>query len=80
MHGAVEGASGSHGRTNEGHIDLDKIARLPRVRIIRQDVHPVNLIERAAAVYVVTAQMGFEGFYGGSGCGRSGCRFMRAGG
>lgn len=49
----------------QGHFDLDKIARLPRVCIIGRDVHPVNLIERAEAVYVVTAQMGFEGLLWG---------------
>lgn len=48
-----------------GHFDLDKIARLPQVRIIGQDVHPVNLIERAEAVYVVTTKMGFEGLLWG---------------
>ena len=48
-----------------GYFDLECTARLPRVRIIGQDVHPVNLIERAAAVYVVTSQMGFEGLLWG---------------
>jgi capsular polysaccharide export protein len=48
-----------------GYFDLESTARLPRVRIIGQDVHPVNLIERAEAVYVVTSQMGFEGLLWG---------------
>ncbi|MGH8642553.1 MAG: capsular polysaccharide biosynthesis protein, partial [Burkholderiales bacterium] len=30
-----------------------------------EDVHPVSLIECAAAVYVVTSQMGFEGLLWG---------------
>lgn len=48
-----------------GHFDLEKTARLPRVRVIGEDVHPVNLIEQAEAVYVVTSQMGFEGLIWG---------------
>lgn len=48
-----------------GYFDLECTARLPRIRIIGQDVHPVNLIERAEAVYVVTSQMGFEGLLWG---------------
>ena len=48
-----------------GHFDLEQIARLPRVRIIGQEVHPVNLIEQAEAVYVATSQVGFEGLLWG---------------
>ena len=48
-----------------GYFDLECTARLPRVRIIGQDAHPVNLIEHAEAVYVVTSQMGFEGLLWG---------------
>ncbi|MDN5941013.1 MAG: hypothetical protein L0H94_03930 [Nitrospira sp.] len=48
-----------------GYFDLECTARLPRIRIIGQDVHPVNLIEHAEAVYVVTSQMGFEGLLWG---------------
>ena len=48
-----------------GHFDLEQTARLPRVQVIGQDVHPVNLIAHAEAVYVVTSQMGFEGLLWG---------------
>lgn len=44
----------------EGHFDLDLLAKHPRVRLLGEDVHPVRLIERAAAVYTVTSQVGFE--------------------
>ncbi|MGE0081906.1 MAG: capsular polysaccharide biosynthesis protein [Thiohalomonadaceae bacterium] len=44
-----------------GHFDLEAVARLARVEVLGQDVHPVGLIERAEAVYVVTSQLGFEG-------------------
>jgi len=44
----------------EGHFDLGLLAKLPRVRLLGEDVHPARLIERAAAVYTVTSQMGFE--------------------
>ncbi|NTV96353.1 MAG: capsular polysaccharide biosynthesis protein [Thiobacillus sp.] len=36
-----------------------------RVRVLGQDSHPAGLIERAAAVYTVTSQMGFEGLLWG---------------
>ena len=48
-----------------GHFDLESIARLPRVHIIGDDVHPVTLLEQAEALYVVTSQMGFEGLLWG---------------
>lgn len=32
----------------------------PRVTLLTQDLHPATLIERCAAVYVVTSQIGFE--------------------
>lgn len=44
----------------KGHFDLDAAARMDRVRVFSGNEHPVGLIERAAAVYVVTSQMGFE--------------------
>jgi len=49
----------------KGHFDLDAIARLDRVRVFSGDVHPVGLLERAAAVYTVTSQVGFEGLLWG---------------
>jgi capsular polysaccharide export protein len=49
----------------QGYFDLDDIHRIPRVHIIGHDVHPVDLIEHAEKVYVVTSQMGFEGLLWG---------------
>lgn len=48
-----------------GHFDLGAVARLSRVEVLGQDVHPVGLIEHAEAVYVVTSQLGFEGLLWG---------------
>ena len=48
-----------------GHFDLESTARVPRVHIIGDDVHPVTLLEQAEALYVVTSQMGFEGLLWG---------------
>jgi capsular polysaccharide export protein len=48
-----------------GHFDLESTARRSNVQVIGEDVHPVNLIEHAEAVYVVTSQMGFEGLLWG---------------
>jgi capsular polysaccharide export protein len=48
-----------------GHFDLESTARRSNVHVIGDDVHPVNLIEHAEAVYVVTSQMGFEGLLWG---------------
>lgn len=44
----------------EGHFDVAALKRMPRVRVLAEDVHPVSLIEHAEAVYVVTSQVGFE--------------------
>jgi len=43
-----------------GHFDLDRLRRDGRVRVLGEAVHPVRLLERAAAVYTVTSQLGFE--------------------
>lgn len=43
-----------------GHFDLPRVARIDRVMVLGDDVHPVSLIERAKAVYTVTSQIGFE--------------------
>jgi capsular polysaccharide export protein len=48
-----------------GHFDLARLARLPRVKIVAEDLHPACLIERAAAVYAVTSQLGLEGLIWG---------------
>ncbi|NDY58499.1 capsular polysaccharide biosynthesis protein [Desulfovibrio sulfodismutans] len=49
----------------KGHFDLDALARLDRVRVFSGNVHPVGLLKRAAAVYTVTSQVGFEGLMWG---------------
>jgi capsular polysaccharide export protein len=56
-----EAASGE----KKGHFDLDAAARTDRVRIFSGNVHPAGLLERAAAVYTVTSQVGFEGLLWG---------------
>lgn len=48
-----------------GHFDLESAERNPCVHIIGEEVHPVDLIEHAEALYVVTSQMGFEGLLWG---------------
>jgi len=47
-------------RRKRGHFDLARLAGHDRVRVIGTDAHPPGLLERVAAVYVVTSQMGFE--------------------
>jgi capsular polysaccharide export protein len=44
----------------QGHFDALTPAQRLRVKWLREAVHPVGLLERAAAVYTVTSQMGFE--------------------
>lgn len=48
-----------------GYFDVPSLASMPRVQVLAEDVHPVGLIEGAAAVYVVTSQIGFEGLLWG---------------
>jgi len=48
-----------------GHFNLESAVRRSNVQVIGDDVHPVNLIEHAEALYVVTSQMGFEGLLWG---------------
>jgi capsular polysaccharide export protein len=48
-----------------GYFDNSVMASTPHVHVLGEDVHPVSLIEHAAAVYVVTSQMGFEGLLWG---------------
>lgn len=43
-----------------GHFDFEALKKHPRVRVLGDDRHPVGLLERARAVYVVTSQVGFE--------------------
>lgn len=49
----------------QGYFDVDAVSRLPGVKVLSSDAHPVGLIENAAALYVVTSQMGFEGLLWG---------------
>ena len=48
-----------------GYFDVLALSAMTRVQVLADDVHPVGLIERAAAVYVVTSQIGFEGLLWG---------------
>lgn len=43
-----------------GHFDLRALGAEPRVTVLAADVHPAGLLRRAAAVYTVTSQLGFE--------------------
>jgi capsular polysaccharide export protein len=44
----------------QGHFSALTPAQRGRVRWLREALHPAGLLERAAAVYTVTSQMGFE--------------------
>jgi capsular polysaccharide export protein len=48
-----------------GHFDRLTPGQADRVVVLGRDVHPAGLLERAAAVYTVTSQMGFEGLLWG---------------
>ena len=48
-----------------GHFDLAEVSKIPRVKVLTENVHPVGIIEHAEAVYVVTSQVGFEGLLWG---------------
>ncbi|WP_205125643.1 capsular polysaccharide biosynthesis protein [Pseudomethylobacillus aquaticus] len=48
-----------------GHFDLKQLANTPRLTVLGDDVHPASLIAGAAALYVVTSQIGFEGLLWG---------------
>ncbi|EKT4568935.1 capsular polysaccharide biosynthesis protein [Pseudomonas alloputida] len=43
-----------------GHFDLAAVAKLPRVMVLTQNVHPAELLPRMRAVYVMTSQLGFD--------------------
>ena len=47
-----------------GHFSAAQLAH-PRVRICADGGHPASLLDQAAAVYVVTSQLGFEGLLWG---------------
>jgi capsular polysaccharide export protein len=46
--------------SKRGHFDLTALANEARIVILGSDAHPAGVLEGAAAVYVVTSQMGFE--------------------
>lgn len=46
--------------TKQGHFGQLTASEKERVVLLATDVHPVNLIQHAAAVFCVTSQMGFE--------------------
>src|SRR5690606_15993011 len=48
-----------------GHFNVAALKKNPRIQVIAEDVHPVALLRRARAIYVVTSQMGFEGLLWG---------------
>lgn len=49
----------------KGYLSSTILCRQPRVQVLGDDVHPVNLIQHAEAIYVVTSQVGFEGLLWG---------------
>jgi capsular polysaccharide export protein len=44
-----------------GHFERITPGQLSRLTVLHADAHPASLIERAACVYVVSSQIGFEG-------------------
>ncbi|MGR8934119.1 MAG: capsular polysaccharide biosynthesis protein [Gammaproteobacteria bacterium] len=48
-----------------GHFERISPGQASRIQVLGTDVHPANLLERAAAVYAVTSQLGFEGLLWG---------------
>lgn len=47
-------------RGKKGHFDITALGANDRIRVITDPLHPVRLLEQAAAVYTVTSQVGFE--------------------
>lgn len=43
-----------------GHFDLTAVAKNPRVQVLKQNLHPAELLPRMRAVYVMTSQLGFD--------------------
>jgi capsular polysaccharide export protein len=43
-----------------GHFDLERLRKIPRIRVVADGTHPAMWIARAQAVYAVTSQIGFE--------------------
>jgi capsular polysaccharide export protein len=44
----------------QGHFDLAKLRRHPRVHLISENLHPAELMPAVQAVYVMTSQLGFD--------------------
>jgi capsular polysaccharide export protein len=44
----------------KGHFDLERLDRLPGIKVLSADCHAATIIDKAEAVYTVTSQMGFE--------------------
>ncbi|MBT9572486.1 MAG: capsular polysaccharide biosynthesis protein [Pseudomonas umsongensis] len=44
----------------QGHFDLAKLRKHPRVHLISKNVHPAELLSAVQAVYVMTSQLGFD--------------------
>ena len=49
----------------KGHFQDKSLAKMPGVRILTEDVHPVRMLEGAQTIYTVTSQVGFEGLLWG---------------
>ena len=43
-----------------GFYNFDNLILNPHIIVLKEDIHPVSLIEHAQAVYCVTSQIGFE--------------------
>ncbi|MGE8066731.1 capsular polysaccharide biosynthesis protein [Pseudomonas sp. NPDC089569] len=44
----------------QGHFELAKLRKHPRVQLISENVHPAELLQAVQAVYVMTSQLGFD--------------------
>lgn len=44
----------------QGHFDLAKLRKHPRIHLISKNVHPAELLSAVQAVYVMTSQLGFD--------------------
>ena len=47
-------------RRKRSHFDVPSLMQNPRIKVLVEDCHPIRLIDKAQAVYVVTSQMGFD--------------------
>ncbi|MCK8688062.1 capsular polysaccharide export protein, LipB/KpsS family, partial [Pseudomonas umsongensis] len=44
----------------QGHFDLAKLRKNPRIHLISENVHPADLLPAVQSVYVMTSQLGFD--------------------